>query len=352
MTPPLPTVTIVFLVFNRREELRISLGKMLEESDYDPGRVDVVVVDNASTDGSGEMVASEFPGVRVVRRERNSGVSGINDGFAVATGDWVLGLDDDCYLPADGLRQAIAAAAEHRADLVSFGVVSAMDPALRFDLAYRTGLLSFWGCAVLVRQSVLAELGGYDPAIFVWANELEFMVRFFDRGFRHLHLPEVVAVHLKPGLPAPAEYASSYMYLLNSRHFGYIAGKLLSPRDALGTLVGLLANVALDTIRIHPAARRGLPVALKGFWAGLRRRRPVHPEVSRTYRREFYSFLPPWRISRGLRDVVLKMPLDLVREAGGRPPREGKVARREQYVLRRPRYYPAEAAALALRPAR
>ena len=49
-----PTVTVVFLVYNRREELRTSLHKMLVESDYDAYRVDVVVVDNASRDGSSE----------------------------------------------------------------------------------------------------------------------------------------------------------------------------------------------------------------------------------------------------------------------------------------------------------
>src|SRR4051795_8448143 len=151
---------------------------MLDDSDYDRDQVDVVVVDNASEDGSGDMVAAEFPGVRLIRRATNNGVSGINEGFAVARGDWVLALDDDCYLPPDGLRRAIAAATERNADLVSFGVRSSVDPSYRYDLiAYRTGLLSFWGCAVLMRRGVVEELRGFDPEIFVWAHELEFMLR-------------------------------------------------------------------------------------------------------------------------------------------------------------------------------
>lgn len=348
MNTPSPTVTIVFLVFNRREQLRTSLQQMLVESDYEAGRVEVVVVDNASADGSAEMVAREFPGVRLVRRRENSGVSGINDGFAVATGEWVLALDDDCYLPPDGLRRAVAAAAEHRADLVSFGVVSSSDPDLRFDRGYRTGLLSFWGCAVLIRREVLDELGGYDPAIFVWANELEFMVRFFDRAFRHLHLPEVVAVHMKADLLAPLEYVSSFTYLMNSRHYAYVAGKLLRPRDALATLVAVLANIALDAIRLDPRARHGVPAALRGFWGGVRRRRPVRPEVSATYRREFLSFLPPWRVSRGFWDLVLAIPVVIYRAACRLPPAD--VGRREAYLRQRARYYPTEAATLELGP--
>src|SRR3954447_8022353 len=132
-----PTVTIVFLVYNRRDELRISLQKMLEESDYPRDRVDVVVVDNASEDGAAEMVREEFPDVRLIRREVNSGVSAINDGVAVATSDFVLGLDDDCYLPPDGLRRAVALAGEHDAHLVSFGVTTPSRPGYRFDQAYR-----------------------------------------------------------------------------------------------------------------------------------------------------------------------------------------------------------------------
>jgi GT2 family glycosyltransferase len=192
-----PTVTIVFLVYDRRDELRTSLRMMLLESDYDPDKVEVIVVDNASSDDSAAMVEEEFPQVRLIRRTTNRGVSGWNEGFAVARGDYVLALDDDCYLPPDGLRRSIAAAREHDADLVSFKVISTADPEWVFSDAYRTGLFMFWGCAVLVRRQPLQQLEGYDPEIFVWANELEFMIRFLDRGYRHLHLPGVVAQHMK-----------------------------------------------------------------------------------------------------------------------------------------------------------
>src|SRR3954463_7989960 len=147
-----PAVTIVFLVFNRREELRESLGRMLVDSDYKPGRVDAIVVDNGSTDGSAQMVRDEFPAVRLIELEENVGVSGWNAGFAVAQGDFILVLDDDCYLPADGLRRAVAAAEEHAADFVSFGVASTRDPDRLFTEESPMGLMSFWGCACLIRR--------------------------------------------------------------------------------------------------------------------------------------------------------------------------------------------------------
>src|SRR5215212_4481521 len=126
------SVSIVFLVYNRCEKLRTSLQRMLFESDYPADAVEFVVVDNASTDGSADMVRREFPGVRVVRRETNVGVSAWNDGFAVASGEFVLALDDDCYLPPDGLRKAVDAARQERADLVSFAVVAEENPGYYF----------------------------------------------------------------------------------------------------------------------------------------------------------------------------------------------------------------------------
>ena len=92
------------------------------------------------------------------------------------------------------------------------------DPDYRFDRRYRTGLLTFWGCSVLIRRDVLERLGGYDPAIFVWANELEFMLRFYDAGFRHLHLPDVVAVHMKETGAHWTEYIRHRSYRINTRH--------------------------------------------------------------------------------------------------------------------------------------
>ena len=164
-----------------------------------------------------------------------------------------------------------------------------------------------------MRRRVLDALGGYDPEIFVWANEIEFMVRFYDRGFRHLYLPEITAVHMK----APqdrAAYVASRGYVLNSRHFAYIAAKLLRPRDAAGALVALLALNVRDALRSDPGGWRGLPASLRGFASGLRHRHPVRPEVSRVYRRDFHTFASPFAISRPLPELLVAVPAEWQRE--------------------------------------
>jgi GT2 family glycosyltransferase len=336
----LPSVSIVFVVFNRRDELRTSLRTMLHESAYE-GDVEAIVVDNASADGSADMVREEFPQVRLIVREENIGAPAWNDGFAVATGDYVLILDDDCYLPRDGLSRAVAGAREHDAELVSFKVVSSYDPEHVFTDNYRTGLFSFWGCAWLVRRDVLMELGGYDPEIFMWANELEFMLRFFDRGYRHLHLPEVAAEHIKP-VQEPGGGLDERGYRINARNLAYVGAKLLRGRDALETLIALLAHDIRDGLRVDRVALKAIPDTLHGFAHGLRRRRPVgNAELSRTYRSNFVSFASPWRLSRPVGDLLRALPGE-TRE-GRRPQRLG---RREQYYAERARYYPQHTATL------
>lgn len=328
-----PTVTIVIVVYNRRDELREVLRRMLSESDYEPESVDVIVVDNASSDGSAAMVRDEFPAVHLIARETNIGAPAWNDGFAVARGDYVLILDDDCYLPPDGLRRAVEAAREHDAQLVSFKVVSTRDRSWVFSDRFRTGLLSFWGCAWLVRRDALDELGGYDPELFMWANEIDFTIRFYDHGYRHVHLPEVVAQHMKA--PEPGDDAFDLRgYRTNARNWAYVAGKLLRPRDAAAALLALTARGLRNALRANPRALVGLPLTAAGFAHGLRHRRAVaSAELSRCYRRDFHTFVNPARLARPVHEVL--------RDPGGRSP-----SRREDFFAARPHLYPQAEAVL------
>lgn len=331
-----PTVTIVYLAYNRRDELRESLRRMLSDSDYDPDLVDVIVVDNASTDRTADMVREEFQQVQLIVRDENVGVSGWNEGLAAASGEYVLALDDDCYLPLDGLRRAVAAARERDADLVSFKVVSTYDTDHVFTEYYRTGLFTYWGCAVLMRRRVIEALGGYDPQIFIWANELEFLLRFYDRGFCHLHLPEVVAQHMKaPGPPGGAFYTRAYC--INARHFAYIAAKLFTRRDAGEAFLALLARNVRDGLRLDRSAVRAVRYTLAGFVQGLRHRAPLrNAQVSRVYRRNFESFASPWWLSRPIPELIRKLPRELI---SGRPKNVGRL---EQFFADRGSLYPAE----------
>jgi GT2 family glycosyltransferase len=332
----LPLVSVVFLAYNRREPLLEALHRTLAESCYPRGRLEVIVVDNASIDGTAQAVQRGFPEVQLVRNQRNAGAPGWNSGFAIAGGDYVLILDDDAYLPPGALERAVVAAETECADLVSFSVVSSFDEQ-RFNDVFETGLLSYWGCAALISRRALQALGGYDPYIFIWANEVELTMRLLDRGFRHLHLPDVYAVHMKKRVVS----FTSHQYLINARHYGYIAGKLMSPVDVAAVVVNIMQRAVVDGLREDRVAFRAVKEVLVGCWAGLRRRTPVRPEVSAAYRRNFHAFASPWPFTRSIRERLASRQ----DEAAVATQRSDRHAR---YISKRARFYPTGPASLRL----
>jgi len=99
-------VSVVVVNWNSRDLLRDCLRSAYENS----GRmsIEVLVVDNASTDGSSEMVAKEFPQVRLIRNEENLGFSKANNqAIKVSHGRYVLLLNNDAYLLPGSLEKMV-----------------------------------------------------------------------------------------------------------------------------------------------------------------------------------------------------------------------------------------------------
>jgi GT2 family glycosyltransferase len=334
----LPRVTLAILAYNRRDALRDTLHRMLEELDYPADRLEPIVVDNASTDGTVEMLAAEFPQARVMRSERNLGAPAWNRAFAAATGDWVLILDDDCHLEPPDLARAVAAAEANDADLVSFRVRSGVEPGYRFDEAYATGLLSYWGCAALLSRRAVEVVGGYDPNIFIWGNELELTMRLLDAGLRHLLLPDVVAVHMKA--PPPRGPYDDPKYRMYHRHIAYVAARLLRRRDLVPVVANRVVRVVLDVFAIDRRVIVAGPVSIAaGVSAGLRARRPVRPEVSALYHKSFPDFTSPLLTLRGPRDRLRarRHPEQAQRD---------RLAHQARFFARRRRYFPDDPAVI------
>jgi GT2 family glycosyltransferase len=334
----LPLVSAVFVSYNRRDALRESLCHMRDESGYP--QLELIVVDNASSDGTPDMLRADYPDVRLIESGGNLGAPAWNQGFRVARGKYVLILDDDAYMRPGALTEAVRAAEAEGAGLISFSIVSSFDESYRFNVdEYKTGLLSFWGCAALVSRAALDELGGYDPNIFIWANELELTMRLLDRGYVHLHLPDVEAVHMKE--PDDPTIFKLRNLRNNFRHWGYVAGKLMRPSDALLTVASLLLQAAVEAVARDRRTIKGFVPAISGFVAGLRNRQPVRPVVSSTYRKNFRDFDWSWRYWRS--------PVERVRAlAGGDSADEQRRRPQSAYFEDRPNLYPQGRASLRL----
>jgi len=106
MTPPTePRLSVVIVNYNTRDLLRACLMSL----EAQPTPVEIIVVDNASPDGSADMVRAEFPGVRLLAQKINMWFCGGNNiGIAAATCDYVLLLNPDTEVAPDALGQMLA----------------------------------------------------------------------------------------------------------------------------------------------------------------------------------------------------------------------------------------------------
>jgi len=99
------TVSVILPTRNRRALLEMTLRSVLGQQEVD---LEVIVVDEASTDGTLAMLATEFPEARVIKHETARGPSAArNAGIAAATGEWILFLDDDDVLHPEHLESLV-----------------------------------------------------------------------------------------------------------------------------------------------------------------------------------------------------------------------------------------------------
>lgn len=187
-----PLVTVNILSCNRRDELKFTLTKVYEQ-DYK--NIEVIVVDNASKDGSPEMVESEFPSVKLILLEKNIGIAGWNEGFKVANGEYVLVLDDDSYPDKNTIFSGIDILKNKpKVGIVAFNIQNT-----RFNFSetkdFLLNPLSFNGCGALIKIGVIHEIGYYNELIFIYLNELDYSARCYNKGYSIKYVKEIFVFH-------------------------------------------------------------------------------------------------------------------------------------------------------------
>jgi N-acetylglucosaminyl-diphospho-decaprenol L-rhamnosyltransferase len=230
-------VSIVILNYNTREHLRACLQALLTEgsSTLRKGRIEteVFVVDNASSDGSADMVAADFPSVRLIRSQRNGGYAyGNNLALRHATGEAVLVLNPDTLLPPGGLVAMLDALQRHpeagilgpkllRPDgsmhlacrrsfptpSVAFYRFTGLSRVFakserfgRYNLTYIDPDLaievdSVCGACMLVRRAVIERIGLLDERFFMYGEDLDWCLRTREAGWTVRYEPSIVVQH-------------------------------------------------------------------------------------------------------------------------------------------------------------
>lgn len=206
-----PRTSLVVLSRDRRAELLRTVPRHLAL----PERPRVVVVDDASEDGSAEAVRAAHPEVTVLRQERPVGGAGRNVGARAVASPYVAFSDDDAWWEPGALR----AAADLLDDQPRLAVVQArilVGPAEREDptctamaaspLTPAPGqpghpILSFVACAVVVRREAFLAAGGFPARIGVGGEEELLSWDLAAAGWQLSYVPRVVGHHDPP--PAP-----------------------------------------------------------------------------------------------------------------------------------------------------
>jgi GT2 family glycosyltransferase len=263
-----PKVSVVIATWNRRQQLLETLQHVCSEAQ--PTR-EVLVVDNASSDGTPDAVAAAFPEVRVLRLPLNRGhTGGANAGAAIARGEYLVMIDDDSF-PKEG---AISAACQLLDENSAFGAVAGniYTPSegqwdmTRFFKPLPTipnEVPWFVGCGVVIRRDLFANLGGYDERLLFYWEEEDFSFRLGKAGCKIAFHPEAKFVHLR----SPANRSSArFTFLLTRNGMWFFRGAYTGWQAAEFCFMLALLNgaVAIASLRISvflaflDGLRRGL----------------------------------------------------------------------------------------------
>ncbi|MFI2640924.1 glycosyltransferase family 2 protein [Streptomyces sp. NPDC018610] len=276
-------VGVVIATRNRSAHLAVTLDHLLAL----PERPEIVVADNASTDGTRALLAREFPQVRVIALPFNRGALARTHGVRALHTPYAAFSDDDSWWEPGALAEAARLLDAHpRLGLLAartlVGPENEPDPLNKVladsplgtatDLP-GTQVLGFLACAAVTRRTSYLDAGGFHPLLFFGGEETLLAYDLAARGWGVTHCPDVVAHHHPAGDPRTGRPVVQ-------RRNELLTSWLRRPLPhALARTRGLAAEARRD-----PGARRALRETLTRLPAALRDRRPLPPHVERAAR--------------------------------------------------------------------
>jgi GT2 family glycosyltransferase len=235
-----PSVSVVVLNYNGRQHLEPCFESLLA-LDYPSDRLELVCVDNGSTDGSVELMRERFPQVRLVETGTNLGFAGGNNaGARAAQGGIVAFLNNDTRVPSNWLRPLVRPLAEEP-DLACTGskIVSWDGRLLEFcggavnflgygfqegfgslypkDCRQQREVLFVCGGAMAIRRDLFLEVGGFDEDFFAFYEDSDLGWRLWILGYRVLSVPGSVVYHRHHGtVSSVADWKRRFLYERNA----------------------------------------------------------------------------------------------------------------------------------------
>lgn len=232
-TREMAAVAVIVVSWNSAGHLARCLGSICAQA-MRPKRV--ILVDNASSDGSADGVETRFPGVEVVRLDYNAGFAVANNIAAKMAADceWIALLNPDAFAAPDWLERLITAAGENPA-YTFFGsrTLNAADPRIldgAGDVYHASGrvwrrgsglpadafdpptgeVFSPCAAAAMYKTADFLAAGGFDEAHFCYLEDVDLAFRLRLMGRRCLYVRESTALHVGSGATSQHSYFAVY----------------------------------------------------------------------------------------------------------------------------------------------
>ncbi len=274
-----PRVAVVLITMNGGRRI----GRALAQLTALPERPQVVVVDNASTDGTPELVRARFPQVHVLELAENLGAAGRNAGVAAVGAPYIAFAEDDSWYEPGALTRAadlldahpeiglvnahVLVGPDRRPEPLHADMVDTPVPD-RADLPGHR-ILSFLEGVSIVRRDAFTAVGGFDPRLHIGGPEEHLAADLLAAGWELRYVPEVRCRHV-PDHREP----SAFVRRRGLRNTLWFAWGRRPPAVAL--------RWTLHVLRDSPPTAGtvlGLVDALRDLPRVLRDRRPLPPEV-------------------------------------------------------------------------
>lgn len=226
-----PDISIVIVSFNTKNLTRKCINCVIKHASYT--KYEIIVVDNASKDGSADMITKEFPWINLIKLPDNKGFAGGNrPGMKIARGRYILLLNSDAFISEDTLEKSISFMDEHP----NIGILGckltnpdgSMQPSARMlpgplnKLLTISGLadrysksrffgrvdFSWWdhstprnvgwvvGAFFLIRRETMEEIGYLDDRYFLYFEEVDYCLTAKRAGWDVVFYPYTEVVHL------------------------------------------------------------------------------------------------------------------------------------------------------------
>jgi len=239
-----PSVSVAVVNFNGKEYLEDCFNSLASQN-FPQDRLEVIMVDNASEDGSVEFVKVRFPWVKIITNKRNTGYSkAVNQAARSAQGEYLAVLNNDTRADSEWLNNLLLPV------LSQSDVACSCSKILTWDgkhIDFVGGSLSFYGhgfklnvgkadskdydrerpvlfpCggAMLVDRKIFLDVGGFDEDYFAFFEDVDFGWRLWVLGYRVIFSPRSVVYH---------------RYHATTAKFGYEKERFLLERNALYTI--------------------------------------------------------------------------------------------------------------------